>query len=191
MMIPSFETARLRLRPFRSEDAAELHRILNQDGMLKYFPWAPNPPLEKIERFVRNQIEQWTTVGYAWWAVELKASGRFVGWNGLQYLPDTKETEIGFLIDRVLWGQGLTSEAARIGLRYGFSELEMPEIIALAHPDNGASRRVIEKLGMHLDRVTEYFGMQVARYRLDGAEYRRQVRPLPDGEQADLAEGAF
>lgn len=173
MTTPSFETERLRLRPFRGEDAAALHRIVCAEGMLRYFPWKPNPPLEKIEKFVRNQIDQWTTVGYAWWAVELKATGRLVGWNGLQFLPDTKETEIGFLTDKGLWGQGLTTEGGRIGLRYGFRDLGLPEIIALAHPENGASRRVIEKLGMQFDRATEYFGMQVARYTLSAAGHER------------------
>ena len=175
MTIPSFETERLRLRPFCNEDATALHCIVSVEDMLKYFPGPPIPSLEKSERLVRHQIEQWTTVGYAWWAVELKATGQLAGWNGLQYLPDTNETEIGFLIDRMLWGRGLTTEAARIGLQYGFRELAMGEIIALAHPDNGASRRVIEKLGMQFDRVTEYFGMQLARYTLSAARHERSV----------------
>ncbi len=173
MTTPSFETERLRLRPFRDEDAVALHRIVSAEGMLKYFPGPPIPSLEKSERLVRHQIEQWTTVGYAWWAVELKATGQLVGWNGLQFLPDTKETEIGFLTDKALWGQGLTTEGGRIGLRYGFRGLGLSEIIALAHPENGASRRVIEKLGMQFDRVTEYFGMQLARYTLSAAGHER------------------
>jgi ribosomal-protein-alanine N-acetyltransferase len=175
MTIPSFETERLRLRPFCNEDAVALHRIVSAEGMLKYFPGPPIPSLEKSERLVRHQIEQWTTVGYAWWAVELKATGQLVGWNGLQFLPDTNETEIGFLTDKALWGQGLTTEGGRIGLQYGFRELGMSEIIAVAHPDNGASRRVIEKLGMQFDRVTEYFGMQLARYTLSAAGHERSV----------------
>jgi ribosomal-protein-alanine N-acetyltransferase len=175
MTTPSFETDRLRLRPFRNEDAVALHRIVGAEGMLKYFPGPPIPSLEKSERLVRHQIEQWTTVGYAWWAVELKATGQLVGWNGLQFLPDTSETEIGFLTDKALWGQGLTTEGGRIGLQYGFRELGMSEIIAVAHPDNGASRRVIEKLGMQFDRVTEYFGMQLARYTLSAAGHERSV----------------
>jgi ribosomal-protein-alanine N-acetyltransferase len=178
MRTPSFETPRLRLRPFREDDAPALHRILLQPDMLTYFPWPKEPPLEKVERFVRQQIEQWTSVGYAWWAVELKPSGLLVGWNGLQFLPETRETEIGFLIDRSHWHRGLTTEAARVGLQYGFEELELSEIIALAHPDNVASRRVIEKLGMRFDRATEYFGMRVARYTLARAEYGTQAKVL-------------
>jgi RimJ/RimL family protein N-acetyltransferase len=182
MNVPSFETPRLRLRPFRDDDAIELHRILTQPDMLKYFPRPGGPPLERVQKLVRNQIEQWDTVGYAWWAVEMKTTGVLAGWNGLQYLPDTRETEIGYLIDRPLWGQGLTTEAARVGLRYGVHDLELPEIIALAHPNNLASRRVMEKLGMTFDRVTEYFGMDMARYTIDASAYARGAQaptPLP------------
>jgi RimJ/RimL family protein N-acetyltransferase len=110
-------------------------------------------------------------VGYAWWAVELKTTGALAGWNGLQYLPDTRETEIGYLLDRFLWGQGLATEGARVGLRYGFDELRLPEIIALAHPENLASRRVMEKLGMRFAGPAEYFGMQMARYTLDAGSF--------------------
>lgn len=175
MTVPTFETQSLRLRPFREDDAAELHRILIQDDMLKYFPRPGGPPLDRVQRLVNHQIEQWETVGYAWWAVELKSSGRLVGWNGLQYLQDTQETEVGYLIDRPLWGQGLTTEAAHVGLRFGFDRLGLPVIIALAHPENGASRRVMEKLGMTFDRLAEYFGMQMARYTVDAAAYARKA----------------
>ncbi len=175
MAVPTFETPRLRLRPFREDDASDLHRILIQDDMLKYFPRPGGPPLERVQKLVLHQIEQWSTVGYAWWAVEFKPSGRLVGWNGLQYLPETRETEIGYLIDKALWGQGLTTEAARVGLRYGFADVGLPTIIALAHPDNGASRRVMEKLGMVFDCEAEYFGMRMARYATDAAGYAKKA----------------
>jgi len=164
MTVPSFETPRLRLRPFVEDDAPALHRILTKEDMLKYFPSPAGPSLDKVEKFVRNQIRQWATVGYGWWAVELKSTGALSGWNGLQYLPDTRETEVGYLLDRPLWGRGLTTEAARVSLRYGFGNLELPEIIALAHPENLASRRVMEKLGMRFTGPADYFGMQMARY---------------------------
>lgn len=178
MPAPTLETARLRLRPFREDDAPVLHQILIEDEMLKYFPSPSGPPLEKVEKFVRSQIDQWDTVGYAWWAVELKATGALVGWNGLQYLPDTGETEIGYLLDRSLWSQGLTTEAARVVLRYGFAEARLPEIIALAHPENLASRRVMEKLGMRFRGMAEYFGMQMARYLLDAQGFHKGADPV-------------
>ncbi len=183
METPTFDTARLRLRPFREADATELHRVLTEPDMLKYFPRPGGPPLDRVQRLVSHQIEQWNDIGYAWWAVELKSSGRLVGWNGLQFLPETHETEIGYLIDRSLWGQGLTTEAARVGLDFGFGTLKLETIIALAHPDNVASRRVMEKLGMAFDRLADYFGMQMARYTIDA---QMHTAPRSDGSRLGI-----
>jgi len=172
MNVPTVMTERLILRPFAKKDAAELHRILNQEGILKYFPGPGSPSMEKAQRFVAHQMEQWGEVGYAWWAVELKETGRLVGWNGLQYLPETEETEIGFLLDKDHWGQGLTTEAGLVGLRFGFETVKLAEIIALAHPENLASQRVIEKLGLRFVEEAEYFDMAVRRFVLDEMTYR-------------------
>jgi RimJ/RimL family protein N-acetyltransferase len=172
MEIPTFETERLILRPFAPEDAVPLHRILNQEDVLKYFPGPGNPPLERAERFVAHQIAQWSDVGYAWWAVDSKETGNLIGWNGLQWLPETEETEIGFLIGRDHWGRGLTTEAGRVGVRFAFETVGLDELIALAHPENVASQRVIEKLGLSFVEETEYFEMAVRKFALRASDYR-------------------
>ena len=169
MTIPTFETERLILRPFTAEDVEPLHGIMNQEGILQYFPGPGNPPIEKVEKFVAHQVKQWDEIGYAWWAVELKETRRLLGWNGLQYLPETGETEIGFLTDSGYWGLGLTTEAGRIGVLFAFETVGIDELIALAHPENRASQRVIEKFGLRFVEETEYFGMAVRRFTL-GAE---------------------
>jgi len=177
MMIPTLETARLRLRAFEESDARELHRILSQPNILQYFPGPDDPPPpEKAVRFIERQLAMWQDKGYAWWAIEDKATGKLLGWNGLQYLPETDETEIGYLIDRDVWGQGLTTEAGRVGLRFAFEDCGLTEIIGLAHPENGASRRVLAKLGLRFDQVTEYFEMTVARYTLTASQYAAQQK---------------
>jgi RimJ/RimL family protein N-acetyltransferase len=172
MKPPILTTERLVLRPFAEDDAADLHRILNQEDILKYFPGPGSPSLEKAQTFVARQIKQWDEIGYAWWAVELKETGKLLGWNGLQYLPETDETEIGFLLDKSYWGQGLTTEAGRAGIGFGFETVGLAEIVALAHPENVASQRVIEKLGLRFVEETEYFKMVVRRFVLSEDAYR-------------------
>jgi RimJ/RimL family protein N-acetyltransferase len=176
MTIPSFRTERLVLRPFANEDVEALHRILNEEGILRYFPGPGNPSMDKVEKFVAHQRRQWDEVGYAWWAVELKETRRLLGWNGLQYLPETGETEIGFLLDSAYWGRGLTTEAGRVGLRFGFEQVKLGEIVALAHPENRASQRVIEKLGLRFVEEAEYFGMTVRRFSLGAEAYASEAR---------------
>ena len=96
--IPTLTTARLILRPFTEADTGPLHHIMGQAGVLQYFP-NPNPPSkERVEKFIAHQLKQWDDYGFAWWAVEHAATQTFMGWNGLQYLPDTDEIEIGYLL---------------------------------------------------------------------------------------------
>jgi len=173
--IPRIKTARLTLRPFRESDAAPLHHILGEEGVLRYFPNTRPPSIEGTQKLIQAQLRHWEENGYGWWAVEPRESVDLIGWNGLQYLPETAEVEVGYLLKKSYWGQGLAAEGGIEGLRYGFDELGLDEIIAIVHPDNFASQRVIEKLGMGFIDNTQYFGMEVYRYRIEAASFRRHL----------------
>jgi ribosomal-protein-alanine N-acetyltransferase len=97
-----------------------------------------------------------------------------IGWNGLQYLPDTNEVEIGYLLARPFWGYGLALEGALPALKMGFSDFSLAEIVGIVHPENAASIRVLEKIGMSYTQATEYFGMRVRRYAIRSQEYNQK-----------------
>ena len=169
MGIPIFETQRLRLRPFVHQDAVPLHKILAVDGVLRYYPNSDPPDLERVERLVARQLEHWEEHGYGWWAVDDKANTELIGWSGLQYLPETDEIEIGYLLARPYWGQGLATECARVGMKFGFDNLKIPTIIGIVHPENFASQRVLEKIGLMFQEKAEYFGMECYKYLADNS----------------------
>ncbi|MDQ7780595.1 MAG: GNAT family N-acetyltransferase [Planctomycetota bacterium] len=182
MKIPTITTRRLVLRPFTERDVGPLHRILCEEGVLRYFP-NPNPPArDAVERFVVDQLRRWWQDGFGWWAVTPRSRRALIGWNGLQFLPETNEVEVGFLLSREFWGRGLALEGALAGLKYGFDTLGLESIIALVHPENRASRRVIEKLGMSFVDRARYFGMEVDRYRIAGG--RSAVRHASGGKRS-------
>ena len=165
MGIPTFETERLRLRPFVDQDAVPLHQILAVDGVLRYYPSSDPPDLERVERLVSRQLEHWEEHGYGWWAVDDRAKNmELIGWSGLQYLPETDEIEIGYLLTRPFWGQGLATEGARVGMNFGLKTLQIPTIIGIVHPENLASQRVLEKIGLQYQVKAEYFGMECYKY---------------------------
>ncbi|UCD98001.1 MAG: GNAT family N-acetyltransferase [Chloroflexota bacterium] len=164
MNIPQLETFRLILRPFTQGDVEPLHRILGIPGVLQYFPNSDTPGLDRVKRLVQRQINHWSEFNYGWWAVETKTGSGLIGWSGLQYLPETNETEIGYLFAKPYWGQGLASESASAGLDYGFTRLKIPEIVGIVHPENIASRRVLEKIGLKHQEQAEYFGMVCEKY---------------------------
>lgn len=164
LSIPCLQTPRLILRPFAPADAPELHRIYHAEGVLRYFPVAGPPSLEKVERFVTRQAEHWEKHGYGNWAVQPKDADGLIGWAGLQYVSELQETEVGFLFDRPQWGKGFATEAALAALEFGFRQRELDRIIALVFAENLASRRVIAKCGMDYIDPVEIWGVSLLRY---------------------------
>ncbi len=167
MPIPTVITARLSLRPFTLQDVEPLHRILKIPGVLEYFPSSDPPDQERVRKLVQKQIDHWSEHGYGWWAVEPRAESVLVGWSGLQYLQETDETEIGYLLSKPYWGKGLATESAIAGLDFGFNALGIDKIIGIVHPENYASQRVLEKIGLKFQEQTEYFGMDCFKYLIE------------------------
>ena len=164
MSVLTIETKRLRLRPFNLEDSVPLNKLLKVKGVLQYFPNSDPPDLERVEKLVQRQIDHWTQHGYGWWAVEALDNTHLIGWSGLQYLPETDEIEIGYLVAKPYWGTGLATEGALVGMNFGFEKLKILTIIGIVHPDNLASQRVLEKIGLQFQEETEYFGMDCFKY---------------------------
>jgi ribosomal-protein-alanine N-acetyltransferase len=164
------------LRPLVATDAARLHRINQVEGVLRYFPNPTPPPFERVERFIAAQQAHWEQHGYGNWGVLLDGEGEIAGWAGLQFLPETGETEVGFLLDRPFWGRGYATEAARASLQFGFDNFNLEKIIALVHSENSASQRVIEKCGLQpVDRKI-YFAVELLRYWINRADFYKESR---------------
>lgn len=167
MPIPTLLTPHTRLRPFTPADAPVLHTILNEPGILQYYPNPNPPPLERMYTFIERQLTGWQERGYAWWAVCTFQTDEIIGWNGLQYLPETGETEVGYLYSHAHWGKGYATEGAKAALEWGFQEFPLQQIIGLTHPENIASQRVLLKCGLQFDSRAQYFGMDCFRYTIN------------------------
>jgi ribosomal-protein-alanine N-acetyltransferase len=171
MGIPSIHTARLCLRALDISDAPALHAVLSQEDVLRYFPNPTPPSPDRVRTMIEGQLTHWNDHGYGWWAVTKEEDRSFIGWSGLQFLPDTSETEVAFLLGRSFWGMGFATEAGRAGLEFGFDRLGLETIVAITHPENRASQRVIEKLGMSFVDRNRYFGMDCYRYRMSRRDW--------------------
>ena len=164
---PTIRTERLVLQPLEESDAGALFNIYQTEGVLRYFP-NPNPPrMETVERFICGQLAHWEEHGYGDWGILLPGEDSLIGWAGLQYLHELDETEVGFLLDRPYWGRGLATEAALASLRFGFEHFSLDHMIALVHPENHASIRVIEKCGMRRVDCRSLWGIELWRYQID------------------------
>lgn len=157
-------TERLILRRFTMEDCEALLAITQEPNIFQYFPTRSAWTMEKVERSIEHQTNHWQTFGYSQMAVTLRETGQLMGWCGLEWLPDTNETEVGYLLSHAFWGKGYATEAARASVKFGLEEIGLKEIIGLTDPLNIASQRVLEKCGLTFTRRQVYFGMGMFRY---------------------------
>jgi ribosomal-protein-alanine N-acetyltransferase len=161
------ETQRLILRPWLVDDADALLSILQEKDILRYFPPTEPRTIHQVRKYISFHHKHWQQHGYGHWAVIERESGRLIGWNGLEYLPETDETEVAYLLSREFWGRGYASEAGLAAVRFGLDQAGLRQIIGLVHPENIASRRVLEKCGLRFVDCKTYFGMLLCRYRIE------------------------
>jgi ribosomal-protein-alanine N-acetyltransferase len=170
--IPTLHTGRLVLRGFSAADLdVYARRIFADPQVTRYLPQRDIPPLERAVRSVRYFNRHWAERGFGLWAVIDRRDGQLIGQCGLNYLMENGEVEVDYALARPYWGRGIATEAAKAALEFGFGSVGLSKIIALAAPENLASRRVMEHLGMAYTREADYFGMHLVWY-----EILREVR---------------
>jgi RimJ/RimL family protein N-acetyltransferase len=97
--------------------------------------------------------------GYGWWAVEVQATGDFIGFAGLDDVDDGMPftgVEIGWRLARSAWGHGYATEAASPTLAFGFKTLQLAEILAITTATNLRSQAVMRRLGMTRDPADDF-----------------------------------
>ena len=150
------ETSRLLLREMTTDDAENAY-ILNSDPeVLRYTGDDPFESVEEAREFLAN-YESYKKYGFGRWAVILKETGEYLGWCGLKYTPELDECDIGYRFMKKFWGCGYATEAAEACLELGFGKFGMKTIVGRAMPENGASVRILEKIGLTYleNRITE------------------------------------
>jgi [ribosomal protein S5]-alanine N-acetyltransferase len=145
-------TPRLILRQFTLEDVNALHAVLGDPLAMRYYP-APFSRQETAEWIQRN-LDRYREHGFGLWAMVRKSDGQLIGDCGLtvQMVDGQPEEEIGYHVLRSLWGQGYAFEAAAAVRDYQFNDRKKQRVISWMAPDNLASRRVAEKVGMVFEK---------------------------------------
>ena len=89
---------------------------------------------------------------------------------------ETGEIEIKYLLGRSYWGRGIATEAAGVCIEYAFLDAQLDTIIGLTHPENIASQRVLEKIGLNFRNKAEYFGMNCYRFTMTKDQFDSNQR---------------
>lgn len=157
------ETERLLHRAMTVDDAEAFYALKSQPEVIRY---TGEPPLQSVEeaRDALAAYPDFDTHGYGRWGCVLKETGAIIGFCGMKYLDELDEVDLGYRYFPEYWGRGLATEACRACLAFGFETIGLERIIGLVLPENGASIRVLEKVGMRADGEVEYEGIIAQRY---------------------------
>ena len=149
-MLP-ITTPRLRLRDFVTEDWPAVHGYSSDTDVVRFMFWGPRTEEESrgfIDRMLASQKERPRVTWEL--AVERLADGAVIGSCDLTL--EDEEGDLGFVLAKSAWGQGIATELGRALVSVGFSVMGLRRIFATCDHQNVASRRVLEKLGMKCER---------------------------------------
>ncbi len=176
------QTSRLLLREFTPEDADALGLVLSDPETMRYYP----APYDRagVEQWIERNRQRYRDDGVGLWAMLLKstqcgadtpvrgdscgvastrarAPHELIGDCGItrQEVDGERLYEIGYHLRRDFWGRGLATEAAIACRDWAFTHLNTERLISLIRPENLASRRVAERMGMTLWKEVNWRGL--------------------------------
>src|SRR5438105_4606081 len=141
--LPQLETERLILRRLTLDDVQDIFEYASDPEVPKYTSWERHKTIDDATIFLNvimptyddPKNKEWA------WGMALKGNGKLIGSCALWGEPVHARAEVGYVIGRPYWGQGLVTEAVREILRLGFEELGLNRIQARCHPENIGSAR--------------------------------------------------
>ena len=170
------QTERLVLDTWQSSDWTAFRPIARDPEVMRYItggvPWTD----EQVRRFVNRQVELYTERGFCRWRVLDPATLELMGFCGVGFWGEELDPEIGWWLAKRYWGRGFATEGAQCALRDIFDRVGLEMVVSVARPGNTASRKVMEKLGMRLERELQHDGVDLVRYEILHTEYARRSR---------------
>lgn len=167
-------TERLRLRPYRADDATALFAVFGDPEVMRFSQSGADPNVEATAARVRKLMDHQEKFGFSLWVVEDRATGAILGDCGLKQLADGPEIEVGYRFARSAWGQGYATESAAACVAYGFRELKLPRIVAVVEPPNIASCQVLQKIGLRLHGQQPIYGRLMNYFVAERDEFLRR-----------------
>ena len=164
------------------EDAEDMLAYVSDSEVARHTTWEPYDSVEQATGFLRFVIECYERGEPANWGVVLRESGRLIGMCGFMagsWEPEYASASLGYAIAREHWGRGLTPEAVRAAIAFGFGELALNRIEARCIAENTTSERVMQKAGLSYEGTLRNYMFRKGAYR-DYKVYsilRREYRP--------------
>ena len=166
MIRTQLETTRLKLRQFTHDDLQVMYILSTDPDVIKYADTPARDMEEVRERLEQGPLADYKKYGYGRFAVELKETGKVIGFCGIKYLPEIDLPEVGYRYMKEYWGRGIGTEAAEVCVGFARDDLKIKKLIALIIPENIASVRIAEKLGMTKGPLIHIYGEDALQYEM-------------------------
>lgn len=146
---PELTTPRLVLRRLKKTDYRDMYEYARDHLVTEFLTWHVHPSENYTLRYITYVLPKYRSGEFRDWAVVFKENNKMIGTCGFTSLDFSHNSgEIGYVLNREYWGQGLAAEAIRAVLQVGFLDLNLHRIEAKYIEGNERSRRVMEKCGM-------------------------------------------
>ena len=172
MCLVYLETPRFTIRQWKAGDAEELCALMSDPRVHQYTsdtPWS----LERATKYIQLMLDKdFKTLEVFHGACVLKSSSEIIGFTGLNpYLPKAPELEWQFGVAH--WGKGYATEIGRAVIAAAFASTDIERIYGMVNPQNKASMRVMDKIGMTCLGLQEFRGEQDMFYQIERDQFTR------------------
>ena len=150
------ETDRLTLRVPAPPDAMSIFTGFSQDTeVTKYLTWRPHENIGQTDQFIAGCIDAWKGAERFPCVIVLKSEDKPIGLVEMRL--NRFKAELGYVLARPYWGQGIMTEAVRAVVDWALSQPEIYRVWAFCDVENAASARVMEKAGMQHEGILRRF----------------------------------
>ncbi|ANY12157.1 GNAT family N-acetyltransferase [Leuconostoc lactis] len=145
----TLQTERLILRPVQPDDAEAMFDYLRDEETVRFITV---PPVKTVTEVIENSIQSYFMLDpIGKWAIVYDQ--KMVGTIDLRLNKAHRQAEIGYVLNKRYWGQGIMPEAAQAILAVGFDQLQLVRIFSEHDTRNPKSGRVMTKIGMQQEGV--------------------------------------
>jgi len=149
---PALATPRLLLRALRADDLDDLHAYSSDPEIDRFTPWEHSRSLGASRADLEGYLATYARGEMGVWGIKERESGRLIGICNFTYWHrNNRRAEIGYTVARRCWGRGYATEAAAALVEFGVEQMGLARVEAVCLPENIASMRVLEKIGMHYE----------------------------------------
>ncbi|NLM52496.1 MAG: GNAT family N-acetyltransferase [Firmicutes bacterium] len=151
---PQLETERLILRKLTLQDADDIFAYGSDPEVSRFMTWETHQSIEETKSFINFILDKYEKDEAGEWGIVLKSTGKLIGSVGIpRYDLQNKSAEIGYVLSRKYWGQGIMPEAVSRVLQFAFEEMGLNRIESCHYVRNEKSGRVMQKVGMSFEGV--------------------------------------